>query len=101
VADAGSEKAVSKDILSRQSVAGFHPSMATILGDISSFEITRFYGGALPPRKPGTMLEVNLLAGSMTERRLLKVPRCPACSPLNDLSPTSLKLLMNGEGVLR
>lgn len=99
--DAEAERAIDRDAFNGQSVVGFHPSMASTVGDISAFEITRCYGGSLPPRKPGTWIEVNLLAGSMTERTVLKVPRCTACSPLNKMSPTNLKLVMHEESDLR
>lgn len=99
--NAEAEQAIDREAFNGQIVAGFHPSMASTVGDISAFEITRFYGGALPPRKPGTWIEVDLLAGSMTERTVLKVPRCLACSPLNKTSPTNLKLVMHEESDIR
>ena len=73
-----------------QAVVGFHPSMAAILGDIAAFELTRFYGSVLPEKKAGRLLEVNLLAASMTGRTVLKVPRCAACSPLHKTSQPNL-----------
>jgi bacteriocin biosynthesis cyclodehydratase domain-containing protein len=72
-----------------QRVVGFHPSMASILGDIAAFELTRFYSEALPSRKVGELIEVNLLAKGMTVRKVLKVPRCPICSSLTRRSPVS------------
>jgi bacteriocin biosynthesis cyclodehydratase domain-containing protein len=72
-----------------QSVAGFHPSMASILGDIAALELTKFYSGVLPSTKVGTMIEVNLLISKMTCRRVLKVPRCSVCSPLKSRSPVT------------
>jgi molybdopterin-synthase adenylyltransferase len=65
-----------------QGIIGFHPSMATILGDIAAFELIRFYADLLPSRSVGSLLEVNLLAASITERKVLRVPRCPTCSAL-------------------
>lgn len=77
-----------------QAVVGFHPAMANILGDIAAFELTRFYGERLPERTPNRLLEVNLLATNMKGRTVLKVPRCPACSPLHTSSETSLSRLL-------
>ena len=72
-----------------QSVVGFHPSMAFVLGDIAAFEIIKFFSGALPGWNVGTLIEINLLSTRMTPRKVLKVPRCPVCSPLITRSPTS------------
>lgn len=72
-----------------QSVVGFHPSMASILGDLAVFELTKFFSGVLPGRKVGTVLEVNLLSTRMTPRKVLKVPRCSVCSPLITRTPTN------------
>lgn len=65
-----------------QGAIGFHPSMASILGDIAALELTKFYSGVLPSSKVGTLIEVNLLATGLASRKVLKVPRCPVCSPL-------------------
>lgn len=65
-----------------QIINGFHPSMASILGDLAAFELTRFYGTCLPHPQVGTLIEVNLLNTSLKSRRVLKLPRCPVCSPL-------------------
>jgi bacteriocin biosynthesis cyclodehydratase domain-containing protein len=72
-----------------QGVNGFHPAMASILGDLAAIELTKFYGGLVPPRAPGRLLEVNLLAPQLTERPVLKVPRCAVCGPLRTRSPVS------------
>ena len=72
-----------------QSIIGFHPSMASILGDIAAFELTKFFSGVLPGWNVGTTLEINLLSSRMTPRKVLKVPRCPVCSPLITQTPTN------------
>ncbi|MBA5867454.1 MAG: TOMM precursor leader peptide-binding protein [Nitrospira sp. CR1.3] len=74
-----------------QRVTGFHPSMSSIVGDIAAFELTRFFSGVIPMRKIGTLIEVNLLTMKMIPRKILKVPRCPVCSPLNTRSSTTHK----------
>jgi bacteriocin biosynthesis cyclodehydratase domain-containing protein len=73
-----------------QHVAGFHPSMASVLGDIAAIELTKFYSRALPLWKIGSVTEVNLLAGRMESRKVLRVPRCSACSNLIRRSSTSM-----------
>lgn len=73
-----------------QHVAGFHPSMASVLGDIAAIELTKFYSRALPLWKVGVVMEVNLLAGRIDSRKVLRVPRCSACSNLIRRSSTSM-----------
>lgn len=68
-----------------QVITGFHPSMASILGDLAAFELSRFYTG-IPRSKVGTLIEVDLLNTQLKARKVLKVPRCRACSPLNKRS---------------
>lgn len=72
-------------------VAGFHPSMASILADIAVMELNKFHSGFLPCLKIGTLIEVNLLASKMVTRKILKVPRCVVCSPLNIRSSVAVK----------
>ena len=73
----------------RQDVQGFHPSMASILGEVSAFELTKFYSGVLGSLLVNGCIKVDLLAGKMTARKVLRIPRCPACSPLKVRPPTS------------
>jgi thiazole/oxazole-forming peptide maturase SagC family component len=63
-------------------VFGFHPAMASSLGDVAAFELTKYTVRSLPSPRVATQLEVNLLSSRMTQRRILKVPRCETCSPL-------------------
>ena len=72
-----------------QAGAGFHPAMASVLGDIAAIELTKFYGGGLPLWRVGTLIEVNLLAPRLDARKVLKVPRCPVCSTLNRRASTA------------
>ena len=65
-----------------QTVVGFHPSMASILGNIAAMELTKFYSQAMPLWNVGKLIEVNLLATRMIPRKVLKLPRCPVCGPL-------------------
>ena len=65
-----------------QRFIGFHPAMPALLGELGALELTKFFGPGLPHRKAGVQIEIDLLAPRMTTRNILKVPRCPSCSPL-------------------
>ncbi len=64
-----------------QGLSGFFPSMGSILGDLAAMELFKFYTGAIPSRTVGSQVELNMLAPSMSARRVLRVPRCPTCAP--------------------
>lgn len=89
VEEAKRNRALEREAFESQHVAGFHPTMTSILGNIAAFELTKFYSGVIPGWNVGSLIEVNLLATYVTARKVLKVPRCPACSPLNK-KPTLL-----------
>ncbi len=65
-----------------QDIVGFHPSMASILGDLAAVELTQFYSGAWPKKRAGTLIEINLCETQLLQRNVLKIPRCVVCSPL-------------------
>lgn len=83
--------AIDAQAFSGQNVVGFHPSMGSILGDIATMELTKFFGGKIPGWNVGTLLEINLLTSRMVPRKILKVPRCPACSSLTTQPSTNLQ----------
>jgi bacteriocin biosynthesis cyclodehydratase domain-containing protein len=64
-----------------QNVVGFHPSMSASLAEFAALELTKFYSSLFQPQV-GTLIEINLLATRLTARKVLKIPRCPICSPL-------------------
>jgi thiazole/oxazole-forming peptide maturase SagC family component len=72
-----------------QGINGFHPAMTNILGELAALELTKFYGNLMPSRLVGRLIEVNLSAPQLQERRILKVPRCRVCSPIRHRSPVS------------
>ncbi len=72
-----------------QAITGFLPSMASILGDIAAVELIKFYSGILQ-LNIGSLVEVNMLTSVMTPRKVLRVPRCTACSSLNRISALEL-----------
>lgn len=74
-----------------QRLAGFHPTMPSLLGDFAALELTKIFAQGLPFRKVATQLELNLLMPSLTSRHILKVPRCPTCTPLNTRASVSAR----------
>jgi molybdopterin-synthase adenylyltransferase len=94
--DPQTQRAVEEVAFEAQVVAGFHPVMASMLGDIAAFELARFYSGVLPVRNVGTLIEVSLLTPRLVAHRVLKIPRCTVCSPLHARpSATPSKLLLS------
>lgn len=65
-----------------QIVNGFHPSMASVLGDLTAIELVKIYGSILASPVVGTQIEVNMMATQLERRKVLKIPRCHACSSL-------------------
>jgi bacteriocin biosynthesis cyclodehydratase domain-containing protein len=82
VADYQAHRIIEEASSQGQEVIGFHPAMASILADLAAFELTKIYSGVIPFR-PGILVRVNLLKDEMNRIKLLKVPRCIECSPLN------------------
>jgi bacteriocin biosynthesis cyclodehydratase domain-containing protein len=78
------ERAAEFTAFEGQTAVGFHPSMASILGDIAAFELTKFYGLGPATWTIGTQIEVNLLAATMNGRKVLRLPRCPVCTSLHE-----------------
>jgi bacteriocin biosynthesis cyclodehydratase domain-containing protein len=82
--DPEAERAAEYGAYDRQRIAGFHPSMASVLGDIASIELLKWFGIRQPLWRAATLIEVNLLAPFLQTRRVLKIPRCTVCSRLNE-----------------
>ena len=85
--EASARRAAEHAAFEGQGIVGCHPAMASVLGDIAAIELTKFYGIRMPIWQVGTLIEVNLLAGRMTPRKVLKVPRCAVCGTLNRAAP--------------
>jgi bacteriocin biosynthesis cyclodehydratase domain-containing protein len=81
--DPETQSAVDQLAFDGQMVTGFLPSMASVLGSIAAIELTKIYSRVLPMFKVGTLIEVNLLSSKLVTRKVLKLPRCAICSPLN------------------
>jgi bacteriocin biosynthesis cyclodehydratase domain-containing protein len=65
-----------------RSTTGFLPPMASMLGDVAAMEIIKFLGIGPPVGQVGALIEINMLACDMTARPVLRLPRCPVCTPL-------------------
>lgn len=65
-----------------QAVAAYHEAMLKTLAAVAAFDLVKFKSDI--QWEVGTLCEIDLLAGSMTRRKVLKAPRCPACSGLRD-----------------
>jgi bacteriocin biosynthesis cyclodehydratase domain-containing protein len=87
--DYRSRRAVEAAFVHEQAVGGFHPSMASILGDIAALELTKHFGLGSKLARVGTVIEVNLLGSEMKARRVMRLPRCPVCSRLNRVPSTA------------
>ncbi|KFX06127.1 hypothetical protein KP22_09765 [Pectobacterium betavasculorum] len=71
-----------------QKVAAYHESMLQTLAAVARFDLVKFISNI--QWEVGTLCEVDLLAGNMTRRKLLKAPRCPVCSGLHGLPKVNL-----------
>jgi bacteriocin biosynthesis cyclodehydratase domain-containing protein len=89
--DPQTQRAVEGIAFEEQVAVGFHPSMASVLGDVAAFELAKLYSGVLPRWNVGTLIEVNLLTPRLAARKVLKIPRCAVCSPLNTRPSTAPK----------
>ena len=59
--------------------AGFLPPMVSVAGQIAAMEIVKHLTG-LPVSTAGHAIELSLVPFRCNIRRVLRVPRCPACS---------------------
>lgn len=75
-----------------QLVNGFHPSMASILGDIVAVELMKFYSEIPILRKLGMLVRISLLAPSLETCKILKVPGCSVCSSMRVRSSMNIKI---------
>jgi molybdopterin-synthase adenylyltransferase len=81
--------------------AGFLPPMSSMLGDMAAIELIRFFCLGTLPSRVGTLIEVSVLAREMTPRPVLKLPRCPVCTPIDErpnLTPVYEPALVAAQG---
>lgn len=88
--DPQSQRAGEYQAFEGQEIIGFHPSMASILGDLTAIELMKFYVMGPPLWRAGSLIEANLLTTEIFVRKVLKIPRCPACSNLIEQPSTAL-----------
>jgi bacteriocin biosynthesis cyclodehydratase domain-containing protein len=74
-----------------QHVSAFHPSITTIVAELAMFELMKFYTRIMDSYA-GCLIELNLFSLRLKARRVLKIPRCHVCSPLNKTSTTTSTL---------
>ncbi|HZH13075.1 MAG TPA: TOMM precursor leader peptide-binding protein [Archangium sp.] len=82
VADPQSRHLIESAAFQGQATVGFLPPMASMLGDVAAVELLKLFTLAPPLWRVGTVLEVNLMAPDLSARAVLKLPRCPVCTPL-------------------
>jgi bacteriocin biosynthesis cyclodehydratase domain-containing protein len=90
--DPDAERAAEQKAFEGQLVNGYHPSMASVLGDIVAMELTKFCS-LIPRWRVGTLIEVNLLIPSVVTRKVLKIPRCSVCGSLKKRSAVTTERL--------
>lgn len=61
---------------------GWHPLLLDTAAMIVCTEVLRQAVGALPPLKPDLIVADPMGRGSQSRHRILRLPRCPVCSPL-------------------
>lgn len=84
VDDPTAHRAAEQTATEGQRFAAFHPSAVTVLAELAGVELSKWFGGGQPPtRQVGTLVEVNVAEPYVVVRRVLRVPRCPVCSPSN------------------
>lgn len=82
--DLAAHHAVAQTAFEGQRFTALHPGAATVLAELAALELSKWFGGARPPtRQVGTLVEVTVAAPAMEVRKVLRVPRCPVCSPSN------------------
>lgn len=80
--DPAGAEAIERAAAQGRPVVGFHPAMASVLGDLAALELVKLFGGQwVVTWRVGELIEVNLVEPAITTRTVLKVPRCPVCGP--------------------
>jgi bacteriocin biosynthesis cyclodehydratase domain-containing protein len=91
VSDPDLVRAAESAALEGQRCGGFHPSIANLVAEFAVLELTKFYGRGMGPYQAGTLVRVNGTLPQVTMHRVLKVPRCPVCSPLHNVASTAVR----------
>ncbi len=70
-------------------IVGLHPAISAVAAGAAALELSKFFVPWARARQAGYLLTFNLLASRSGRHRVLKVPRCPACSSLRARQPTT------------
>jgi bacteriocin biosynthesis cyclodehydratase domain-containing protein len=88
--DSTSRRIAERSMPEGRAVIGYHPTMYSVVANLAAFEVLRFFSETLPGPKGGTLIEINLLAMAVQKRKVLKLPRCNACSSMINRPSISL-----------
>jgi bacteriocin biosynthesis cyclodehydratase domain-containing protein len=75
---------------SAQNSIGYHPSMASVLGDIAAVEVAKHLMGKNTRTSIGTLIEVDLMTPALINHKVLKIPRCQICGTTDRISSARL-----------
>lgn len=90
--DPAARHAVAEAAFEGQRFAALHPAAATVLAELAAVELSKWFGGGRPStRQVGTLVEVNVAEPALAVRKVLRVPRCPVCSPSNSHSASAVR----------
>jgi molybdopterin-synthase adenylyltransferase len=70
-------------------VVGLHPAISAVAAGAAALELSKFFLPWQSARQAGYLLTFNLLASRTGRHRILKVPRCSACSSLRARQPAT------------
>jgi len=77
-ADFMEKRAIEKFAFEGQHIAAYHNSMLTVLAQVAIFDLIKFSNNI--QWDVGALCEIDMLSGTMARRKLIKAPRCHACS---------------------
>jgi bacteriocin biosynthesis cyclodehydratase domain-containing protein len=70
-------------------VVGLHPGICAVAAGAAALELSKLFLPWHGVQQAGHLLTFNLLAGRSGRHRVLKLPRCPACSSLHARQPVA------------
>jgi len=73
----------------RARIVGLHPAISAVASGAAALELSKFFLPWQSARQAGYLLTFNLLASRSGRHRVLKVPRCSACSGLKARQPAT------------
>ncbi len=78
-----------------QHVVAYHESMLRTLAEVAAFELVKFKSSI--QWELSSFIEIDMLASNMQRRKVIKAPRCKACSPLNSKPMINLHKQMTSD----